>query len=91
MEQFSSSQECRRIFSRGLLALPLLFQATDHSVDIAIATGLKQLPGLFDHAAIKSKTRRNRQRIAASWNPPKQLISRRKRVAIKGNGGVFKA
>ena len=91
MQQFSPSQECSRIFRRGLLALPLLFQTTDHSVDIAIPTWLQQLPGLFNHAAVKTKTRCDRQRIAASWNPPKQLIRRRKGIAIKGHRSVFKA
>ena len=73
------------------MTLALFFKAPDHSIHIAVGLRTEQSLGLIDHLRIKTKASGNGQSIAASGDPPKQLIRRRQRLAIEGDGSVFEA
>ena len=74
MEQFCPGQKSSSVFSGRLLALALLFQTTDHGVDITVTTRGQQRTGPIEHLSIQAKTCRNGQSIAAPWNSPQQCV-----------------
>ena len=90
VQQLRACQECCSVFCRGLLALPLLLQATDHTVHLTITPWGQQLLGLVKHIRIEPKARRDCQCIAASWNSPQQFIGGGQGLRIESNRGILK-
>ena len=90
VQQLRACQECCSVFCRGLLALPLLLQAADHTVHLTITSWSQQLLGLVKHIRIEPQARRDRQCIAASRNSPQQFIGGGQGLRIEGNRGILK-
>lgn len=85
MQQFGARQQGRSLLCRLLLAAALIFEATDHLVQLPLAPGCEQAVGLGDHLRIQPQPLGNRQGVATAGDAPLQVIRGGEGVAVKGH------